>query len=413
MSETENKHQGSQKRPFLEVEPGETEEILHAEEDIDIVDITASEAITVLHRKVATLEKELNGRNGIDARLMELEAVVSDLTNDLVSARADNRRLQEQMRLTQSVLIKKDKEIQELISKAVDQKSRSMRSNLLLHNIPEHLNEDCESLFRTFLTTDLLMEKSLVEGLKFEAAHRVGAPRTNKSCRPIVIRFLSNKDKEVVLQEWYAQNPQRGPYEEEKKRKRLTKQVPPEFLQTKALNYQLVENAKAKAPPGTVKHKFQGDHVYINNQLVRPLVKKLSVEDVFKVDSEDLAAVKKLPMGRSQLLMDRGSSFGAHVFATDDINSVRKAYKSVVADPKCAKASHNILAYSVHHEFGWEEDMEFGAGRFLKSWMDRQGLNNMAIIITRQYGGTHLGIQRFENMVTVAKEAIAKMKGHM
>ncbi len=290
--------------------------------------------------------------------------------------------------------------------KLLDTKARDMRNNLLLHNIPESRDEDCETVLKSFLVDEMKMDEIIVKKLMIERAHRVGPLRTNKTSRPIVAKFLSFKEKEMVLQNWYSLSSTKGSWNDVRRRKRLTQQLPPEILQKRSQNHQLIENAKTKAPHNEVKHRFQGDNVIINNQVIKPLIKKLTVEDILNVDPGDLEEAQKLPNGVSKPLLDRGSSFVAHTFTTHNINEVRKAYKLVVANPAHASASHNILAFSINKEIGWEDDHEMGAGRFITTWLKNQHMDNMTIVITRQYGGTHLGTQRFENMLSVVKEAI-------
>ena len=402
MNNSENKDSGSRKRPFLEDGEENT-----SEKDIENIDFdNTTDTTTVLQRRLASLEKDVNGRYGLEDRLAELEGLVADLTSDILETKAENRRMKNEMKLIQAVVIRKDKEIEELRAKMIDQKARDMQNNILLHNISEQPNEDCESLFRNFLWSDLQMETGKVSALKIERAHRVGVQRTNKSPRPIVARFLSYKEKEMVLQAWY-EKADKNQNQQQKDKQRLTKQLPPEYLQKRAQNYQLLDNVKAKVPKGEeVKYRFQGDTLYINNQLTKPQVKKTSVEDVFRVDPDDIAIAQKLPQGQSKQLTDRGSTFSAHAFKTTNINEVRKAYKLVTSNPKHAQATHNILVYSINNELGWEDDNEFGARRILTKWLEKLEIDNITIVITRQYGGTHPGTQRFENLQTVSKEAL-------
>jgi len=402
MINNENNDSGSRKRPFLE----DGEENI-TEKDIENIDIdSTTDTTTVLQRKLATLEKDVSGRYGLKDRLAELEGLVADLTTDLLETKEENRQIKQELKLMQAILIRKDKDIEELRAKMVDQKAKDMQNNILLHNVQEQSQENCETLFRNFLWSELKMETGKVSDLKIERAHRVGVQRTDKSPRPIVVRFLSYKEKEMVLKVWYDKNGT-NQNEDHKIKQRLTKQLPPEYLQKRAQNYQLIENVKAKVPKGEeVKYRFQGDLLYINNQLTKPHVKKTSVEEAFSVDPDDITVARKLPQGKSKILVDRDSTFSAHAFKTSSISEVRKAYKMVTTDPTHAKATHNILVYSINKELGWEDDNEYGAGRIITKWLGKNKMDNITIVITRQYGGTHLGTQRFGNMQKVSKEAI-------
>jgi len=346
----------------------------------------------------------VSGRLGIEHRLNELEAQVADLTSDILEIRAENEEIKQQMKLMQAIIIRKDKEIDDLKARIIDQKANDMRNNLLLHNIQEKTDENCEQLFRDFLVHEMGMRVSEVAELNIERAHRIGAPRDNKSARPIVAKFLSYKQKEIVLQQWYNATPLKGQKYDPTK-KRLSKQIPPEQVQSKSLSYQLLQNVRSKARPGEVKHRFMGENLYINNQLTKPPVKKVSVE-MFNISQDEKEVAEKLQQGKSKVLLDRGSTFRAQVFKTTSMNEVRKAYKVYTSHPDQAKASHNILVYSINGDMGWEDDNELGAGHFISRWLKKEGLDNICVVITRQYGGTRLGTQRFRHMQSVTNEAI-------
>ncbi len=86
-TETEGMSQRSNKRPFLE---DGSEEEGNIQENLPL-NLPDSSDFTVVLQKLASLEKDVNGRYGIDDRLNELEGQVADLTNDLLSTQADNR----------------------------------------------------------------------------------------------------------------------------------------------------------------------------------------------------------------------------------------------------------------------------------------------------------------------------------
>ncbi len=302
-------------------------------------------------------------------------------------------------------MIRKDKEIQELKEGMVEQRARSMNKNVLLHNVVEMHDENCENMFPTILTKETDLDKERIKLLPIEKAHRIGSTRENKSARPIVVSFLSRKDKEDILRAWYSKHGK-----PEGNQVKLTNQVPYEIVQRRAKNYQVVNDMKAKAPEGSdIKYRMQGDKLYVNNQLIKPKVQPVTVADILSVNTNDIQDTKNYPQGDSEILIDRGSSFSAKVLTTTNVNEFRMAYKTTVSDPSRARATHSILAFSVGNERSWEDDGEWGAGQFITAWIKRKKLDNITIVVTRQYGGTHLGTQRFENIKQVCEEALNKM----
>ena len=122
---------------------------------------------------------------------------------------------------------------------------------------------------------------------------------------------------------------------------RMTNQIPPESPQRRAINYQLIENAKATSDDTDLQYKLQGDILLINNQQVKPPVCRLTAADILKVDEGSRSRVHKLPKGCSQQLFDRGSSFSAVVFKASKISEVRDIYQVQVGDSTHAAPPRN------------------------------------------------------------------------
>ncbi len=111
-------------------------------------------------------------------------------------------------------------------------------------------------------------------------------------------------------------------------------------------------------------------------------------------------------------LRDRGSRYavsggpvqgraGAEAFLTD-LKRVKKF----------AKATHNTWA-CVFSDMGpvKNDDGEAGAGAVILKMLERAGLVDHIIVVTRWYGGVHLGGDRFAHVVTCTRaylEAVAK-----
>lgn len=385
-------------------EKAETEEEIEDDCYYDTYPLTIRRPLNTVVEKLELLDEKVDGRHGIIARLEELEAQFADMTNDYCEIKAENKEIKKEVKLLKAIVIKKDKQIEDLKDSVVDLKSRSMRSNLLMHNIPEQKDENCENVFKQCLQQKTDLDPQSIRNMTVERVHRVGPPREGRTPRPLVAKFLCFKDKETVLAAWRRKSKLNG--RPQKNMQRLTNQLPPEMLQKRALNFQMVENVKAKAgKDADINYKMHLDKLIINNQTVKPLVEKVTTEDMMNVTEADRAAAQKHPRGASKTIFEQGSSFAAEVFKTSDIKHTREVYKCCVSAPDKAKATHNILAYRVGKDIGWQDDDELGAGRFLTTWMQREGLENTTIIVTRQYGGKHLGSKRYELMRQAAKEA--------
>lgn len=98
------------------------------------------------------------------------------------------------------------------------------------------------------------------------------------------------------------------------------------------------------------------------------------------------------------VLTDRGSKYavsGASVKTRADIDAVLSALRS---DKSYAKATHNTWAAVLPTGALKADDGESGAGMVILRMMERVGLDNHVIIVTRWYGGKKLGGDRFRRV---------------
>ncbi|MEX0304976.1 MAG: YigZ family protein [Leisingera sp.] len=98
------------------------------------------------------------------------------------------------------------------------------------------------------------------------------------------------------------------------------------------------------------------------------------------------------------ILTDRGSKYavtGAKVTSRDGIDAVLAELKT---DRSYAKATHNTWAAMLPTGGLKADDGESGAGMVILRMMEREGLKDHVIIVTRWYGGKKLGGDRFRRV---------------
>ncbi len=98
------------------------------------------------------------------------------------------------------------------------------------------------------------------------------------------------------------------------------------------------------------------------------------------------------------VLTDRGSKYavsGARVESRAEIDAVLDALRS---DKSYAKATHNTWAAVLPTGGLKADDGESGAGMVILRMLEREGLRNHVIIVTRWYGGKKLGGDRFRRV---------------
>ncbi len=98
------------------------------------------------------------------------------------------------------------------------------------------------------------------------------------------------------------------------------------------------------------------------------------------------------------VLTDRGSKYavtGAPVTSRAEVDAVLAELKS---DRRYAKATHNTWAAMLPSGGLKADDGEAGAGMVILRMMERVGVQNHVVIVTRWYGGKKLGGDRFRRV---------------
>ena len=117
-------------------------------------------------------------------------------------------------------------------------------------------------------------------------------------------------------------------------------------------------------------------------------------------------------------LTDRKSVFQAHVCAVDSDEKVRRAVNKLIqGSSKIQRASHNMFAYRFveRMEDGREilkhdndDDGEDKAGSRLAQLLEMRKEDGVLVVVSRWFGGVHLGPNRFAHITNVARELLVE-----
>ena len=103
------------------------------------------------------------------------------------------------------------------------------------------------------------------------------------------------------------------------------------------------------------------------------------------------------------ILTDRGSKYavsGAPCASEEDAKALLKELKR---NKKFAKATHNSWGLITKNGSIKNDDGESGAGNVILRMLERSDLINHLIVVTRWYGGKHLGGDRFRHVQTAVR----------
>lgn len=105
-----------------------------------------------------------------------------------------------------------------------------------------------------------------------------------------------------------------------------------------------------------------------------------------------------------EILRDRGSRYAVAGAVVTDAGGVRAALAELKSVKKYAKATHNSWAAILQGgEALKDDDGEAGAAAIILKMLEREGLRGHLVVVTRWYGGTPLGGDRFGHVVTCVR----------
>mmetsp|Transcript_43540 Transcript_43540/g.170408 ORF Transcript_43540/g.170408 Transcript_43540/m.170408 type:complete len:281 (-) Transcript_43540:751-1593(-) len=148
-----------------------------------------------------------------------------------------------------------------------------------------------------------------------------------------------------------------------------------------------------------------------------PVEEPKSTGEEISPDVEDVVELKDIPAIYSgSPFTDRKSTFQAHlteVHSEADLSAFLLALQSV---NKIASATHNILAYRFVDETtgnlsqDFDDDGEAAAGKRLLHLLKMLPAENVAVVVSRWFGGIHLGPDRFKHINNAARQAFLEWK---
>jgi len=109
------------------------------------------------------------------------------------------------------------------------------------------------------------------------------------------------------------------------------------------------------------------------------------------------------------VVSDRGSKFAVSGCAVTDRADVDAALKVLKRDKKYAKATHNIWAVLLSNGPLKADDGESGAGMVIVRMLERAELRDHLVVVTRWYGGKHLGGDRFRHVQESVRQYLDQM----
>ena len=98
------------------------------------------------------------------------------------------------------------------------------------------------------------------------------------------------------------------------------------------------------------------------------------------------------------IITDRGSKYAVSGGVCHDEAEARAFVETLKQQKKFAKATHNTWGLLCDAGALKNDDGESGAGMVILRMLEREGLQDHLVVVTRWFGGKHLGGDRFRHV---------------
>lgn len=128
----------------------------------------------------------------------------------------------------------------------------------------------------------------------------------------------------------------------------------------------------------------------------------------------DVPPPEKIHITHGEAVTERKSTFQAHLARVSSVEYAKKTIQHVKENKKLATATHNISAYRISggpHGTCFQDcddDGENQAGGRLLHLMQILDVRDVAVVVSRWFGGTQLGADRFKLINNVARDLMIK-----
>ena len=107
------------------------------------------------------------------------------------------------------------------------------------------------------------------------------------------------------------------------------------------------------------------------------------------------------------IISDRGSKYAVSGGPCTSEAEAKAFIKELCRKKKFAKATHNTWGLLTDDRPIKNDDGESGAGMVILRMLERQELRNHIVVVTRWYGGKHLGGDRFRHVAEAVRLYLA------
>jgi hypothetical protein len=338
----------------------------------------------------------------------DFQLEMQDLTQDIVKVNTKGASADIKIELLAAIIAKQHKMMHNMNDSIIDLTRRLMRNEIVILNLKECRQDQLSTaVLYAFNALGFTAE------VDYETMYRRGPPRkdTEAAPRPVVVRLFRSSVADMLIK---LSREKSTPGD--RRSVRILPNIPEQHRQARAKLGTIAFKKKEKDP--SAKIEVKQDHVLINKVKIADDVDPATPNEILFLDQKERASIQSCEFVTTRQMPCKGSFFQLYYYKVTSQSQCRLAYKAISTIPAVACKSHLISAYSINDDIiGWQDDHDYGLGKFLLRTMEDREMTNAMCFITREYGGYHIGKKRFEiiqklvDQVLVNIEAQANNKG--
>lgn len=110
------------------------------------------------------------------------------------------------------------------------------------------------------------------------------------------------------------------------------------------------------------------------------------------------------------IISDRGSRYAVSFGPCPNAAAAKAFLTALKKDRKFAKATHNTWAAWTSEGPLRNDDGESGAAAIILRMLEREEIRDQIFVVTRWYGGKHLGGDRFRHVQEAVRQGVAALR---
>ena len=338
----------------------------------------------------------------INQQIVGIQFDQEDDHEELVSQKKDLHQCRDRVDILSDLIIRYEERMQELESKCERLQAKNMKGEIIIFGLKD-TKASCSNIAQGFFTTQMEMEAS---------PNILYAYWKGKSeYKPMVVKFVNPASVGTVYSKVANLKGKKNHLD---RAYRIEDHLPERMAEEQQRNRQIVAQNKKLDTGNQLTMKYSHGKLMVAGETYRKKIQVPKAKDLINIEPEHTANYKEIPVAYSTEASEADSVFQAYAMNVGNLDQVRN--NIIHMRHKCPTATHLCVAYRLSglnkaYDEDFLDDGEHSMGRRMLNTLIDKELSDTMIVLSRKYGGTHIGAKRFQiaqNLIENALDMLQK-----